>query len=109
MMTHYVFHRITTAPRLWQAVAEALAARREALAAAGGGLYGLWRSQIGRPRDEITAITAWTTPTDAARAEALLLGATPNVQAAACLAMAPTLRPTTAQPPRRQGNYAFRW
>ena len=109
MTAHYVFHRIATAPRLWQAVAEALAARREALAAAGGGLYGLWRSQIGRPRDEVTAITAWAAPTDAARAEALLLGATPGVRAAACLAMAPTLRPTAAQPPDRQGNYAFRW
>jgi hypothetical protein len=109
MTAHYVFHRVTTAPRLWQAVAETLAARREVLAAAGGGLYGLWRSQIGRPRDEVTAITAWTVPMDAAGAEALLLEGACGVQGAARLAMAPTLWPTATQPPIRQGNYAFRW
>ena len=106
-----IHHRITTIPRRWQAVAEALAARRGALAEAGGGaLYGLWRSQIGRPRDEVTAIAASTGAGQAVMAEAALVGDTEGVQAVTSLAMAPTLRPAAdASPPGRQGNYAFRW
>ena len=105
----YVHHRISAAPRQWQQVASALAGQRAALAAAGGALYGLWRSQIGRPRDEITAITTWPVPQAAAVAEAALLGATAGIQAVASQAMTPTLRPASAAPPLRQGNYAFRW
>ena len=108
-VTHYCHHRITAAPRCWQAVAAALAARRDALAVMGGALYGLWRSQIGRPRDEVTAITAWTAPTTAKASEAALLGSTADVLATASRMLAPTLRPTDATPPQRQGNYAFRW
>ena len=105
----YVHHRITAAPRRWAAVGEALIARRDALAAAGGALYGVWRSQIGRPRDELTAITAWTRPTTAAAAEAALLGTAADIADSASLAMLPTLRPADPAAPERQGNYAFRW
>jgi hypothetical protein len=108
----FVFHRIAAAPRRWQAVADALAERREALARAGGTLYGLWRSQIGRPRDEVAAMTAWAAPVGVAEAEAALVGATTpaELRSVTSQAMTPTLRPTDAQPPpARQGNYAFRW
>lgn len=105
----YVYHRISTAPRSWQAVAEAVAERRAALAAAGGALYGLWRSQIGRPRDEVTAMTAWPAAIGNAAAEAALLGPTASITSVASLALRPTLRPEAPQPPERQGNYAFRW
>jgi hypothetical protein len=101
-MTCFVHHRITVAPRQGAAVAAALAAR-------GGALYGLWRSQIGRPRDEITAMTAWPDTVDPAAAGRALAGETPGVAAIASEAMLPTLRPADATPPRRQGNYAFRW
>ena len=107
--TIYIHHRITAAPRRWQAVAEALAQRHEALAGTGGALYGAWRSQIGRPRDEVAAITCWSRPTSAAEAEAALLGGIADVAAATSQAMVPTLRPGDSAPPTRQGNYAFRW
>ena len=56
----YVYHQITTAPRQWQAVANALRhTGAQHLATAGGSLYGIWRSQIGRPRDELTVMTVW--------------------------------------------------
>src|SRR4051794_11745077 len=56
----YVHHRIACAPRQWKAVADALDRDgRHAIEANGGSLYGIWRSQIGRPRDELTAITVW--------------------------------------------------
>ena len=106
----YVHHRITTAPREWRKVADALrgdGAKR--VAAAGGTLYGIWRSQIGRPRDELTAMTAWPSRDAAAAAEDELLEGVDDVQDCECDAMTPTLRPDSVDPPRRQGNYAFRW
>ena len=105
----YLHHRISALPRRWQAVADALTQRRGLLAQLGGALYGVWRSQIGRPRDEVTAMTVWSEPIDAAEAEAMLIGTTADVQAVASRAMTPTLRPADTQPPERQGNYAFRW
>jgi len=106
----YVHHRITAAPRQWKAVGEALrnaGARR--LAAEGGALYGMWRSQIGRPRDEVAAITVWPDAGRAAGAEALLLRDLADVRDCESERMVATLRPETTTPPRRQGNYAFRW
>lgn len=109
MTVSFVHHRISVAPLRWQAVAEWLASRPERLAAAGGALYGIWRNQIGRPRDEITAITAWSGPVTADAAQAALTGGAPDVTAATSETMVPTLRPADARPPQRQGNYAFRW
>jgi len=106
----YVHHRITAAPRQWKAVADALTeSAGPRLEAAGGALYGAWRSQIGRPRDEIAAITVWPDADAAAAAEALLRRDAADVIDCESAPMVPTLRPETAVPPRRQGNYAFRW
>ena len=56
----YVYHRITTEPRKWRDAADELRQPGEArIEAAGGLLYGVWRSQIGRPRDELSVITVW--------------------------------------------------
>ena len=102
----YLHHRIETEPRQWQAVANALREGEETrIRAAGGTLYGIWRSQIGRPRDELTAITVWP---DGAAPQPALEGL-PFVRGCESDAMVPTLRPATAEPPVRQGNYAFRW
>lgn len=101
MPATYVFHRLSTAPRRWREVAERLAGH--------SALYGVWRSQIGRPRDELSAITIWPAGADAAAAEAALLADRTDVLAAVSETMSPTLRPTRADPPTRQGNYAFRW
>ncbi|WP_119422059.1 hypothetical protein [Desertibaculum subflavum] len=107
----YAHHRIETAPRRWREVAEELAApsRREHLRGGGAALYGIWRSQIGRPRDELNAITVWPDGTAADRAEAAFLQNVPDVRSCASELMQPTLRPADPTPPRRQGNYAFRW
>jgi hypothetical protein len=106
----YVHHRLDCAPRQWQAVVDALDRDgRRAIEAAGGNLYGIWRSQIGRPRDELTVITFWS---DGARAKAAMIDAlrgTTAVRQHETQAMTPTLRPTSPAPPTRQGNFAFRW
>ena len=107
MTITYVHHRISAAPLHWRAVADRLRARGTGRAE--GALYGLWRSQIGRPRDEVTAITAWQGPIGAAAAGAALAGDGLQIGRIDSIAMAPTLRPGDAAPPRRQGNYAFRW
>jgi hypothetical protein len=106
----FVHHRIEAAPRRWQAVADRLAAdgaRR--VAEAGGQLYGAWRSQIGRPRDEVQAISVWPQGSTAAAAESALLGTRDDIRAVTSETLTPTLRPTDTVPPTRQGNYAFRW
>ena len=106
----YLHHRIATEPRQWNDVARALGtAGPGRLEAAGGALYGIWRSQIGRPRDELAVMTVWPDADTAAGAEEILLHGLPSVQACESVAMTPTLRPKSAAPPRRQGNYAFRW
>ena len=117
MADFFVHHRLACAPRQWQAVAEALkAGGAERLAGAGGVLYGAFRSQIGAPRDELNVITAWPecVAVTAAKAEALLVQGVADVRSAESLAMTPTLRPAPTdsgqiEPPRRQGNFAFRW
>jgi hypothetical protein len=109
-MQVFIHHRIDAAPRQWQALASRLARDGAGrIRQAGGALYGVWRSQIGRPRDELTVITAWSAAVAAATAERLLLGDDPDVRSRCSEALAPTLRPADAVAPTRQGNYAFRW
>lgn len=105
----YVHHRISTAPRAWREVADRLSDRGAALARDGGALYGVWRSQIGRPRDELTALTVWSTAAAAATAQSVLTDGVADIARTISTTMAPTLRPLDARPPVRQGNYAFRW
>jgi hypothetical protein len=110
MTETYVHHRIATEPRAWRAVADTLAgAGSERVTSAGGALYGVWRNQIGRPRDEVTAITVWPDAAAADGAGDLLLAGVAAVTGSEAERMAPTLRPAAPEPPRRQGNYAFRW
>ncbi len=110
-MSHiYVHHRIACRPREWSAVTDRLSSEGAArIGALGGALYGLWRSQIGLPRDTVTAVTVWPDTDAAVRLADLLHDDDPGVDTAELDLMSPTLRPESAEPPRRQGNYAFRW
>jgi hypothetical protein len=106
----YVHHRIDCAPRRWEAVATSLrTGGAERLAAQGGILYGIWRSQIGTPRDELNVITAWPEGTGAPDSARILLQGVGDIRDQSDSAMVPTLRPERIDPPRRQGNFAFRW
>jgi len=109
----YLFHTVQAAPREWRETAEALdAAAADAIGASGGEVFGIWRSQIGRPRDELTAITSWRdgVSSDAAiEAARGWLEAGRGIRRHESRAMTPTLRPADATPPRRQCNYAFRY
>jgi hypothetical protein len=101
----FVHHRITARPRSWATLARRLAH----IPLGHGQLYGLWRSQIGRPRDELQAMTVWPDETTAADAERALIGSDPDVAATSSQSLVPTLRPIDTTAPTRQGNYAFRW
>jgi len=94
---------------MWKAVADRIRAEStQTLESKGGVLYGIWRSQIGRPRDELTAVTCWREQPSADTSGSLFSHIL-NVTRQTAVAMTPTLRPTSPEPPRRQGNYAFRW
>ena len=82
--------------------------RRPALESGGGVLYGIWRSQIGRPRDELNVITHWPDAPAGEAAMAALLAGHADVAGSEHWTMTPTLRPRADDPPTRQGNYAFR-
>ena len=51
----------------------------------------------------------WPQPTTAAAAERALLGGDTDIVHVRSEELTPTLRPTDATAPTRQGNYAFRW
>jgi len=107
----YVHHRVIVEPLQWQTLADEIrGAGAKKLAATGGALYGIWRSQIGRPRDELTVMTVWPGEgVSVAQAEAILFADMAAVRDCKSERMVPTLRPEGPEPPRRQGNYAFRW
>lgn len=102
----YLHHTIACAPRSYAAVARSLSSTE--WARHGGTLYGAWRSQIGRPRDELTAITVWPGDADLALAQKLIEGIA-DVRQVTSTPLHATLRPAAPTPPRRQGNYAVRW
>jgi hypothetical protein len=109
MSKHYLHHRIQARSLAWQAVSDGLNSQAGAFEAAGGRLYGIWRNQIGRERDEINAITCWDDVALGRSTITALLAARDDVVSCDTWAMHPTLRPETDDAPRRQGNYAFRF
>jgi len=108
MTTTYAYHRVTASSRQWRGVADGFAAG-PALGEAGAVLYGIWRSQIGRPRDELSVITAWPDRVTAELAEAALTASVGAISGISTEIMRPTLRPIAPDRPIRQGSYAFRW
>jgi hypothetical protein len=110
MVDIYVYHKVTAEPRQWQVVADQLMATGDdRIKAANGLLYGIWRSQIGMPRDQLTALTVWPNNKAAAQASGALLRDVRHIRDGEAENFLPTLRPEKAIPPRRRGIYTFRW
>lgn len=106
----YLHHVIECAPRTWQLVADKIQSLKTFEDNdAPPDLYGIWRSQIGLPRDTITVILSWASETTASKIAPLLFNEVSLVRNIETNFMISTLRPITAHPPRKQGNYAFRW
>lgn len=107
--SRYFLHQVLALPRGWADFGRQAAQIDAALRAAGGELYGIWRSQIGRPRDELTVLTRWPGDCPApGEVELLLRAALPPVRALSTSKLRAWLRPIDGLPPSRQGNYAFR-
>tara|TARA_B100000029_G_scaffold66556_1_gene59471 strand:- start:2826 stop:3473 length:648 start_codon:yes stop_codon:yes gene_type:complete len=106
----YVHNRIHCSPRTWDATATEIASADIFLNKTNDvKLYGIWRSQIGLPRDTITIISLWQ------RLEAIdetlnqVFRSINSIKNVETNIMVPTVRPETPIPPVMQGNYAFRW
>lgn len=110
MSSVYVCHRIDCVPRRWSDAAASMASDgAERIGKEGGALFGLWRSQIGLPRDTVIALTVWPDEESATDKAPLLQQGLATVRASGCEVLHPTTLPKTDEPPTRQGNYAFRW
>lgn len=113
-MVVYRHHEIACHPKQWSNVAANLASdtARATLATHDCVLYGIWRSQIGRPRDELNAITVSHAADGGGSSEPSAIKAwldhAQEIKHAGSRAMHATLRPAEPTAPIRQGNYAFR-
>ena len=106
----YVHHRIHCSPRTWKSTATTIAASYLFNESKYGvQLYGIFRSQIGLPRDAITVITLWPDAETESNTADKLFSNIETIQAIEKNFMVPTVRPTSHTSPIKQGNYAFRW
>jgi hypothetical protein len=86
-----------------------MATAADRIVSANGLLYGIWRSQIGRPRDELTVMTVWPDNNAAEAGISLLSQDIRQIHDVESEQLTPTLKPESKTPPRLQGIYAFRW
>ena len=106
----YVHHEINCAPRHWSEVAEQVQNSSHFENADGNAfLYGIWRSQIGLPRDVLTMISVWPDMETASSRSDDIFSDLKFINSHKTKFLTPTLRPKTNEPPVKQGNYAFRW
>ena len=106
----YVHHEVSCAPRHWSDVAEQVQNSSHFKNSDGhASLYGIWRSQIGLPRDVLTMISVWSDIKTASLRSDNILSGLKLIKSHTTKLLAPTLRPKTSEPPVKQGNYAFRW
>jgi len=106
----YVHSRIHCSPRTWDATATEIESADIFINKSNDAkLYGIWRSQIGLPRDTITIISLW--PNAEAIGETLnqVFRSINSIKNFETNIMVPTVRPESPIPPVTQGNYAFRW
>ncbi|MDP4924750.1 MAG: hypothetical protein NWR44_02795 [Alphaproteobacteria bacterium] len=105
----YVHHEICCAPRHWFDVAEQVQNSSHFKNTDGNAfLYGIWRSQIGLPRDVLTMISVWPDIGKATSRSDDILNDLSFINSPKTKFLAPTLRPKTSEPPVKQGSYAFR-
>ena len=110
MFPIYVHHEVSCSPRHWSDVAEQVQNSSHFKNADGNALlYGIWRSQIGLPRDVLTMISVWPDIKTASSKSDDVLNGLGFINSHKIKFLTPTLRPKTSEPPVKQGNYAFRW
>ena len=110
MSSFYVHHRLNCEPRRWLDVAnQVIHLSCFALDDNETALYGVWRSQIGLPRDTLTIISVWPDAEIAKKMSTQIGAEMEMVETVESHIMASTVRPKVTHRPEKQGNYAFRW
>ena len=107
----FLLASVRCVPLHWRSVADEIAKSFSDLSGDKGcpALYGIWRSQIGKPRDALSPIATWPGVEDHACEVCKLISRVNDVTDFSSIFMKPTLQPTHTDTPQRQGNYAFRW
>ena len=101
----YVHHELSCAPRHWSDVAEQVQNSSHFKNSDGhASLYGIWRSQIGLPRDVLTMISVWSDINTASLRSDNILSGLKLIKSHTTKLLAPTLRPKTSEPPVKQGK-----
>ncbi|MCB1741841.1 MAG: hypothetical protein KDK91_15815 [Gammaproteobacteria bacterium] len=109
MKRFFEYREVRVAPLGWAAAAATISTRSAAeIETAGGRLYGVWPGQIGLARDEGIIMTAWP-DAHSARAHGGLAAAHDVLETRAVHYLEATVRPTSDEPPPRQGFYAHRF
>jgi hypothetical protein len=103
----YEYRRIRIERAAWRKVAQAVHGEcADAVARAGGVLFGLWRGEIGYHSDDGILMTGWPprTETDQSTTDGL-----PSVMDSTVERLVATVRPAAPEPPADDGVYAHRW
>ena len=109
-MKLYVHNRIHCSPRTWKSTATKIAESEPFNGSKHNTkLYGIWRSQIGLPRDTLTVISLWPNAELANKTTDELFSSIRTIDTIEKNLIVPTVRPTSDNSPMKQGNYAFRW
>jgi hypothetical protein len=91
----------------WRKVATAVHGEcNDAIEAAGGSVFGLWRGEIGFHNDEGVLLTAWPAHTEPDHSTTDGIS---SVIESSVERLVATVRPTTPEPPLDDGIYAMRW
>ncbi len=79
------------------------------LEACGGNYYGLWLAQFGLAANQLVLMTCWEREKGVPVAVEEVLSSLESVERIDHHMVAPTARPSSAEPPRRPGTYVHRW
>ena len=104
----YVHHEVSCAPRHWLEVAEQIQKSSHFRNSDGQAfLYGIWRSQIGLPRDVLTMISVWPDMRTASFRSDNIFSGLKFIKSHTTKFLTPTLRPKSSEPPVKQGKMPF--
>ncbi len=105
----YEYRFIRVRQNAWNEVEQAILSQgAEAVAKAGGQLYGVWAGQVGLSANQGIVVTVWTDLQAAKRNGGAAIAGMNAIVAAEALYMEPTARPVTPAPPQGPGMFAHR-
>jgi hypothetical protein len=105
----YEYRFIRVRQNTWDEAERAILSQgAEAVAKAGGQLYGVWAGQIGLSANQGIVVTAWTDLQAAKRSGGEAIAGIGAVSTSEALYMEPTTRPSDPTPPEGPGVFAHR-